>query len=150
MNSDAVVASAVSVLDSIKPDIHIVAECVNDDNRKLFKTARCDAVISGLRMTGNLLVQEAHDPGVSQTLDVITSNLTGETLYSTAVDAADDKPYAGLVKALMDRDVNVLSVVRDGETHTSFSKIEPKAGDRIVYLAGRRHSWSDLKSMGAS
>jgi voltage-gated potassium channel len=145
-NSDAIVASAVSVLDSIKSDIHIVAECLDDTHRKLFKAVRCDAVISGLRITGNLLVQEAQDPGVSQTFDIITSNLTGDTLFSTQVESSGGS-YGQYVKKLLDADVNVLSVVRGDETFTSFSKINTEVKDRIVYLASQRQTWTQLKSL---
>jgi voltage-gated potassium channel len=148
-SSDAVVASAVSVLDSMKPDLHIVAECMDDEHRKLFRAVRCDAIISGLRITGNLLVQEAQDPGISQTFDLITSNLEGDTLYSTEVGEATGLPsYPELLKSLMDRDVNVLAVVRGNDTFTTFRDRVPATGDRLVYLAGRRMSWEELRGGG--
>ena len=50
---------------------------------------RCDAIVPGLRIAGNLLVQEIHDPGITQMVDVITSNQKGETLFSTAVGMAN-------------------------------------------------------------
>jgi len=145
-SSDAVVASAASVIDSMKPDLHIVAECLNDEHRKLFRSVRCDAVISGLRITGNLLVQEAQDPGISQTFDLITSNLEGDTLYSTEVaNAAGAPPYPALLKRLMDRDVNVIAVVRGERTFTTFRDLAPEKGDRLVYLADRRRDWASLR-----
>ena len=61
--SDAVVASAVAVIDSIKPDIHIVAECINPSHRPLFDTVHCDSIVFSMGITGNLLAQEAQDPG---------------------------------------------------------------------------------------
>jgi len=150
-NSDAVVASAVSVLDSLKPDLHIVAECLNDEHRRLFDSVRCDAVISGLRITGNLLVQESQDPGISQTLALITSNLEGDTLFSTRVeDAGRVGAYPVFIKALMDRDVNVLAVVRGPETFTTFGTVSPEAGDRLIYLASHRMGFSELADAAGS
>lgn len=150
-SSDAVVASAVSVLDSLNPELHIVAECLDDEHRKLFAAVRCDAIISGLRITGNLLVQESQDPGISQTFDVITSNLEGDTLFSTKVsDIAGLPTYPELLKNLMDRDINVLAVVRGRSTFTRFRDIPPSEGDRLIYLADRRRGWTDLRRGGGA
>lgn len=144
-NSDAVVASAVSVIDHLNSNIHIVAECVNDNHRRLFQAVRCDAVVSGLRITGNLLVQESRDPGISQVIDVITSNLQGDTLFSTQVtDPIPAKHYGELAKVLLDHDINVLSIVRGDETFTTFGHVVPAKEDRIIYLAANREAWSSL------
>jgi len=145
-SSDAVVASAVSVLDSLKPELHIVAECMDDEHRKLFAAVRCDAVVSGLRITGNLLAQESQDPGISQTFDLITSNLEGDTLYSTEVsDPSGIGSYSELSKSLLDRLVNVIAVVRGRDTFTTFRKLAPARGDRLVYLAHHRWDWPGLR-----
>ncbi|MEN8150307.1 MAG: ion channel [Planctomycetota bacterium] len=145
-SSDAVVASASSVIDAIKPELHIVAECMNVEHRKLFAAANCDAIVTGLHITGNLLVQEAQDPGISQTFDLITSNLGGDTLYSTQLDDVEGLPgYGDLVKRLMDGDLNVLAVARGRETFTRFTDLAPEAGDRLVYLADHRWSPEEIR-----
>ena len=60
-------------------------------------------------MTGNLLVQESQDPGISQTIEIISSNLEGDTLYSTELeDPAEVSGYPEFLKSLMDRDVNTM------------------------------------------
>lgn len=149
-NSDAVVASTVSVLDSVRSDIHIVAECLKEEHRRLFDSVRCDAVISALRITGNLLVQESQDPGVSRTIDVITSNLEGDTLFSaevTELNGAAD--YDQVVGRLLVCNVNVISIVRGKETFTTFAKKSPAIGDRVIYLATRRYPWSELRQLAA-
>lgn len=151
LNSDAVVASAVAVIDSLKPDVHIVAECMNPKHRMLFATVRCDAIVSSLSISGNLLVQEVHDPGVAQMVEVITSNVRGTTLFSTAVDENDmPQSYQQLAVELLNHDVNLMSVNRREETHTSFRNLVPAPGDRLIYAASRRLSWSELKGMVGS
>ena len=150
-NSDAVVASAVSVIDNLNPDTHIVAECLNDEHRPLFKNVRCDAIVSGLRITGNLLVQESHDPGVSQMIDVITSNLKGDTMFSAEVDGQTcTQNYADLAKNLIDENINILAIVRRAETFTTFANVSPETGDRIIYLARQRLPWSTLIQKGCN
>jgi len=73
-NSDAVVASAVAVIERINPDLHTVAECINDSHRMLFASVHCDAIVCSSKISGNLLSQEAHDPGISRLIDTMTSN----------------------------------------------------------------------------
>jgi voltage-gated potassium channel len=146
-NSDAIAASVVSVLDRMKPELHIVAECLDEKHRMLFASVRCDAVVPVLRIAGNLLVQEIHDPGISQMIDVVTSNLKGMTLFSARVAAgAEDLGYNEVAKANLDRDVNVLCVNRGPETFTAFRSLHPLAGDTVIYLAQSRRTWDDLKA----
>ena len=144
-NSDAVVASAVSVINTIKGSIHIVAECLDEKHRMLFDSVRCNAVVPGLRIAGNLLVQEIDDPGVAQMIDVITSNLRGTTVYSLKVE--EELPqvsYQELAKACLDRDINLLGVNRRSETFTHFRSIEVEKGDRLIYVAQNRIGWTDV------
>ena len=143
-NSDAVVASAASVIDHLKPSIHLVAECLDDQHRMLFNSVNADAIVSVMRITGNLLVQESQDPGVSQVFDIITSNLEGDVIYSCQVDSDSPSAYSEIAKQLLDRDINLLAVTRGKETHTAFSRIQPQKGDHVVYLAPQRQQWSDL------
>lgn len=111
-DSDAVVAAAASVIDRLKPEIHLVAECLDDRHRSLFDAVYVNAVISGMTISGNLLVQEAHDPGIAQAIAMITSNRVGTTLYSARVTAPMDVDYATLARSLFDDYVNLLAVNR--------------------------------------
>ncbi|MEM7262982.1 MAG: NAD-binding protein, partial [Planctomycetota bacterium] len=143
--SDAVVASAVSVLDGVKSELYIVAECLHEEHRTLFESVRCDAIVPILRIGSNLLVQEAHDPGVTQSIDEITSNLRGDTLFSTEVQGEVDGDYLELIGPLLERDINVLCVARGRQSITRFRGIRPAAGDRLVYIAKERQSWEQLR-----
>ena len=144
-NSDAVVASAISVIDLLNPNIFIVAECLNYKHRVLFDSVNCNSIVFSMKLSGNLLAQEAHDPGVSQLVDVITSNVEGTTLYSTAVDSTPNGlQYNDLAKGLLDRDVNLICVNRGGNSLTSFNDISPEAGDRVIYAASKRLNWAEL------
>jgi voltage-gated potassium channel len=146
-HSDAVVAAAVSVLDRMKPELHIVAECLDDSHRELFQAARCDAIISGMRIAGNLLVQEGSDPGISQLVQTLTSNCTKETLFSAVVDPKAIEgglEYLDLAKRLLDRGVNMIAVARGDETITDFVGAQPRPDDRLIYVAEKRRTWSEL------
>ncbi len=91
LNSDAIVASAVSVIDSVNSNAHIVAECLNEKHRMLFNSVNCNAIVFSMKISGNLLAQETHDPGVAQLVDTITSNIRGTTLFTTRVDEQNDQ-----------------------------------------------------------
>jgi voltage-gated potassium channel len=146
-HSDAVVAAAVSVLDRMKPELHIVAECLDDSHRELFQAARCDAIISGMRIAGNLLVQEGSDPGISQLVQTLTSNCTKETLFSAVVDPKAIEgglEYLDLAKRLLDRGVNMIAVARGDETITDFVGAQPRPDDRLIYVAEKRRTCAEL------
>ena len=141
-NSDAVVASASSVIDHLRPEIHLVAECLDDDHRMLFNSVNTDAIVSVMRISGNLLVQESQDPGVSQLFDIITSNYEGDILFSALVDSDSDFAYSELSKRFIEKDINLLAVIRGEKTFTTFRQIKPEKGDNVVYLASNRLTWN--------
>ena len=145
-SSDAVVASSVAVLDSINPEIHIVAECLDHKHDLLFESVHCDAVVYSMNISGNLLTQEAQDPGVSQLVGVLTSNARGTTLFSCEVTGTESSQenYGDIAKMLLDQDVNVMCVNRAAESHTSLKSLTPESGDRLIYAARRRLTWREL------
>jgi voltage-gated potassium channel len=144
-HSDAVVASAISVIDSIKAEAHIVAECLNEKHAVLFEAVRCDAIVFGLKIAGNLLVQELHDPGVAQTIDAVTSNLEGATLFTTRVSKSNPSwSYGQIAKGLIDQDINLFCVNRGNRSFNPSSSTFPEADDTIVYIGSKRLGWPEL------
>lgn len=144
-NSDAIVAAAVSVIDRVKSEIHIVAECMDERHRSLFDSCNCDAVVMGMSIAGNLLIQEAHDPGIAQLIEALTSNRLGTTLFCTDVHE-DGVVYLDLAAKLLGHKVTLMSVNRGTQTHTLFDGLSSKTGDRIVYSAVRRLDWKALRA----
>ena len=146
-NSDALVAAAVSVIDKLNDKIHIVAECVDQRHRPLFDAVRCNAIVPGLHIAANLLVQEIQDPGISQMIEVITSNRIGATLYTTAVDSDLDLDYISMAKALLDHGVNFLAFNRNADSITEFTGHRPQREDRMIYIADRRLGWGEIAGL---
>ena len=68
-------------------------------------------------ITGNLLAQEAQDPGIAQLIEVITSKSRGTTLFSIDVPDGSDISYTALATRLLVKDVNVLCVNQIGRAH---------------------------------
>lgn len=143
--SDAVVASVVSVIDNMKSDTHIVAECLNPNHRKLFASVNCDAIIYSMQISGNLLAQEVHDPGVAQLIDTITSNQRGTTLFTLLVPDGVSVSYHELAKQLLDIDVNLICVNRQDESLTALRTLTSQPGDRLVYAGMERWNWDQLQ-----
>lgn len=152
-NSDAIVASAAAVIESINVDVQTVVECNEERHRHLFKSIKCDAIVSGLNIAGNLLVQEVHDPGITQMVEEITTSRRGNTLYSTEVTQAADasaQTYGALAKGLLDHGINVLCVNRGNESLTDYSQARPAAGDRVIYVGPQRKTWDRLRSLAGA
>ncbi len=146
-SSDAMVAAQVLLIESLKPEIYTVAECMRSNHRHLFAINHCDSIVCSNQVGDNLLVQELQDRGISRTIEVVTSNRLGTTVYSAAVTDGRDASYQELAKGLLDRDANLLSVNRDDEVFTTFRDLWAAAGDRVVYVSQRRYTWDELVRM---
>ena len=144
-NSDAIVAAAVSVIDRVKPEIYIVAECADAKHLPLFDSCNCDSVILGMSIASNLLVQEVHDPGIAQLIEVLTSNRRGTTLFSVQVPDVG-LSYREMAKALHDHGVNVLAVNRGSDSHTTLRGLRSELEDRLIYAAAQRIEWTQLRA----
>lgn len=145
-NSDAVVASSVAVVESLNRDVYSVAECLNFKHRMLFDSVNTNALVYSMRVTGNLLSLEAHDRGVSQLVNQMTSSRRGEaTLYSAHVDSASDQiRYREMAKTLLDKDIHLLGVQRDEESVITFGDLTPQKGDHVLYVSKHRVDWKTL------
>jgi len=143
--SDAVVSSAVSVINAMRPDVRIVAECLDEKHDLLFDAVNCSAVVHGTKIMDHLLVQEVADPGVSMLVEVITSNIVGTTVFSTAVgEVPAGLCYNTLAKALLDADINLMAANRDNQSRTSFRDLPALRGDHVLYIAQTRLDWTEL------
>ncbi|RUA21889.1 MAG: hypothetical protein DSY79_03930, partial [Chloroflexi bacterium] len=105
-----------------------------------------------LQMANNLLVQESQDPGVSLVAQVITSNKMEGTLLSIRLGDIPNHQvsYPELAKNMLDRDVNVVGIVRDGTVHLRFTDLFPLKDDVLVYIASSRLEWKSVENTLAS
>ena len=151
-NSDSIVASAVSVLHRLNPRIVATVECVNPRHAVLFEEMDNVSLVFPLRMANKLLVQESQDPGVSLLTQAITSNLVEGTLLSTRLEAVPDKqaPYQDVAKNMLDHDINLVGIVRNGTVHLSFTDLFPAEDDVLVYIGPSRLDRTDIQASMAS
>lgn len=138
--SDSLVSATVTVIEELNPDIRTVAECLDERHEFLFRSTRTDAIIFPLRIANNLIVQETQDSGVSSYIDMLTSNRRGETVYSVRVSDADipRMSYLAVAHKLLEDGVNLLSIMRRGETRTDYLSLDAQPADVLLYLAKKR------------
>ena len=112
----------------------------------LFDSVNTNALVYSMRVTGNLLSLEAHDQGVSQLVNQMTSSRRGAaTLYSARVDQTPDQTtYRAMAKRLLDKDIHLLGVQRDNESYITFGEMSPKIDDHVLYVSRHRLKWSTL------
>jgi voltage-gated potassium channel len=151
-NSDSVVASIVSIIEHIKPDLYTVAECLNAKHRRLFESSSCDSIVCSTRIANNLLVHESQDKGVINLVDVITTHKTGDTLFTLKVGETGEGEFTAidLAKVLLDNAVNLLCINRGRDTFTDFTDIQVRPDDILVYIGKKRVTWEGIRSMAAS
>ena len=145
--SDSIVASAVSVLHRLNPQIKATVECINPKHAVLFEGMDNVSLVFPLQMANNLLVQESQDPGVSLLTQAITSNLVEGTLLSTRLEAVPDQqmPYPEFAKHMLDRDINLVGIVRNGNVHLRFTELFPVKDDVLVYISSSRLEWEAIQ-----
>ena len=147
-NSDSVAASVVTILAHLNPEISIVAEVLDARHSILFNGTKNASLVYTFRMTNNLLVQEAQDPGVSILTQAIVSNRVEGTLASTKVGSAVEPSvrYKDVATSLLSHDVNLVGIIRGEEVHLRFEDISLAQNDDLIYICPTRQDWETIRS----
>ena len=148
-HSDSVVASIVSIIEHLNPKTRVVAECLSEKHAVLFAGAKNVSLVHTLQLSNNLLVQEAQDPGVNLLTQAVTSNRIDGTLASTRIEdsSAGSMIYLDAAKKLLDKDVNLIGVIRDGTVHFHFGNLVLTRNDSLVYISSIRLTWESLRPL---
>ncbi len=147
-NSDSVAASVVTILAHLNPEISIVAEVLDARHALLFNRTKNASLVYTFRMSNNLLVQEAQDPGVSILTQAIVSNQVEGTLASTRVESVVESSlrYRDVATSLLKHDINLVGVIRGEEVHLRFEDVSLAQDDRLVYICPTRQTWDTIRS----
>ena len=114
----------------------------------LFEGMENVSLVFPLQMANNLLVQESQDPGVSLLTQVITSNQMEGTLLSIRLESVPDNQvpsYPHVAKHMLDRDINLVGIVRNGTVHLRFVDLFPEIDDVLVYIGSFRLEWAAVQ-----
>ena len=127
-------------------------ECINPKHAVLFEGMDNVSLVFPLQMANNLLVQESQDPGVSLLTQAITSNQVEGTLLSTRLETVPEKqvPYPEFAKRMLDRDINLVGIVRNGTVHLRFTELFALKDDVLVYIGSSRLEWDAVQESMAS
>ena len=148
-NSDSVVASIVYMIEHLNPKTRVVAECLSEKHTVLFAGVKNVSLVHTLHMSNNLLVQEAQDPGVSLLTRAVTSNRIDGTLASTRVEdgSAGSLMYLEAAKKLLDKEINLIGVIREGTVRCNFGNLTLTQNDSLVYISSGRLTWESLRPL---
>ena len=148
-HSDSVVASIVYMIEHLNPKTRVVAECLSERHTVLFAGAKNVSLVHTLHLSNNLLVQEAQDPWVSLLTRAVTSNRIDGTLASTKVEdsSAGSLMYLEVAKKLLDEEINLIGMIRDGSVHFKFGNLTLTENDSLVYISSGRLTWESLRPL---
>ena len=137
------------MIESLNPGTKIVAECLNPRHAILFTGSENVSLVYTISVANNLLVQEAQDPGVTTLAQAITSNEIEGTFASTLVESEPvvETNYDEVAKRLLDHNVNLVGIIRDGKPMLSFTGETCRLDDLLIYIDSQRRTWKELSTM---
>lgn len=145
--SDAITAAAVSIIESLNPEIQTVAECVYEEHLTLFRHVKCDQIVLAGDMLIKLLVQETEDQGAARAISRLLES-AGNELYSVDVGQhAAGATFREVLWSLSTSDQQLLPVGfrRDGEVSLNPSRdIKLREDDSLIFLSPSRPKWKTL------
>ena len=123
--------------------------CLNPRHAILFSSSEHVSLVYTISVANNLLVQEAQDPGVTTLAQAITSNEIEGTFASTLVELqpVNATNYDEIAKRLLDHNVNLVGIIRDGKPMLSFTGETCTVEDFLIYIDSQRRSWKELSAM---
>lgn len=125
----------------------VVLELVDRKNRPLLERVGAGGIVAGEGISDHLLVQELHNPGLSNIFDQLISYEFGAEFYLMPTKLDGRLLREIQIAAIKDEDhIQILGVVREGETYFSPVHdfvIEPS--DRLIVLAHEPGSYQSLE-----
>ena len=125
-------------IENLYPEIFTCVECMDPENVVFFERAGCDSVVCIASLSGQMVVQELQDPGVSAVVSELTSNKQGKQFYIAAIDSSCADFAAA--KARYSSDSSLLLGIRRNEENILLPepgfKLHP--GDQAVLVGAKR------------
>ena len=136
--SDNANLRAALMIETRNPEIFSCVECASPDNIIFFERANCDSVVCIASLSGQMVVQELQDPGVSDVVAELTSNKHGRQFYIAELQG--DLPTYKAVQERYTGSESVVVGIRRGEENILVPAddftIQP--ADRAVLIAATR------------
>jgi len=138
-HSDNANLRVVLMIETINPDIYTVAECIDPKNEIFFRRANCDSVVCLAALSGQILVHEMQDPGVSSIIAELTSHECGKQFYLVSFDHKDNKIYEDIKNLFLGKNSFTLGIRRKNENLLLPPPNTPlMSEDRAIVIADTR------------
>ena len=144
--ADAITASTVSLIETLKPGIRTIAECAGVQHLAVFRSFRCDAVIPTNNIAAKVLAQEVRDRGLADAVRELLTEAQGSELYSEAIEI-DGINFGELQSLLLKLKAEVILV---GLLKNNQHMINPpldlqiERTDRLILISNRRSDWEQI------
>ncbi|MEI6890860.1 MAG: ion channel [Pontiella sp.] len=138
VESDNANLRAALMIETRYPEIFSCVECANPDNIIFFELANCDSVVCIASLSGQMVVQELQDPGVSDVVAELTSNKHGRQFYIAEIK--ENLPTYQAVQQHYTHSESVVVGIRRGAENilVPSDDFPVKPGDRAVLIAATR------------
>lgn len=137
-DSDNANLRTILTIENICPEAYTCVECIDPENVPYFERAKCDSVVCIACLSGQMVVQELQDPGISDVVSELTSNKQGRQLYITDL-TGDLSDFQAAQAHFASRESVLIGIRRDDENILIPAADFPlKAGDRAVLIAANR------------
>jgi len=139
--SDHLSAAICLSLKQLRPDLHVVAECVDAENMELLRRAGCESVVCIHELAPGILAQEVHEPGVVAVIEALTAGAVSANIYVVPVVLSADRSHAvGELQTWSTSHGMLLLAVRSGaDVVVNPPASRPlRAGDSAVVVATSR------------
>ena len=138
-HSDNANLRVVLMIETINPDIYTVVECIDPKNEIFFRRANCDSVVCLAALSGQILVHEMQDPGVSSIIAELTSHECGKQFYLVSFDHKDNKIYEDIKNLFLGKNSFTLGIRRKNENLLLPPPNTPlMSEDRAIVIADTR------------
>jgi len=138
-HSDNANLRVVLMIETINPEVYTVVECIDPKNEIFFRRANCDSVVCLAALSGQILVHEMQDPGVSSIIAELTSHECGKQFYLVDFDHKTIKTYAELKDLFHGGNSFTLGVRRNNENLLlPSSESLLVSGDRAIIISDTR------------
>lgn len=135
--SDDLTVAICLTLRHLQPSLHVVAECVDPENREVLSRAGCRSIVCVTDLAPGILVQELHDPGVVEVLHELTlwhEDLNNIYIVGLTLGESNDRAVRDLQSWAAANDSTLLGIRKKGVITINPAPGMPLEGDDAAVI----------------
>lgn len=140
--ADARAVMVCLAINHLNPNLHLVAEVLNDEHLPHFKRANVDEVFVSSMVSSKLLVRGALYPRVSHTVNELLTNSRGSEFYEVPLpEDYEGMKFAELVNRFIQEGKGIpIGIANNKSTYVNPEKdYEIQKGDIVIYIGQKAH-----------